>query len=158
MFSCFHAKKNIILLYPQKTVSSCTAMYYRISHKLMNIKDILKISLTHAFLASPNNKTCQRSCHSTAFIESVWTAFRESMAKFHHVHSQTSEVVISHSSWISQLFAHCASISDIETIITHSAPLSIAVHLHQTLTGVAAFAESNHTIVWVAPNTRSDCK
>ena len=26
----------------QKTVSSCTATYYRISHKLMNINDILK--------------------------------------------------------------------------------------------------------------------
>ena len=68
--------------------------------------------------------------------------------------SQTGEVVVAHSSWISQLFAHCVSISATETIITHSAPLSIAVHLHQTLTGVDAPSESYHTIVWTAPETR----
>ena len=67
-------------------------------------------------------------------------------------YSQVSEVVISCSTCVSQLFAHCVSINKAETIITHSAPLSIAVHLHQTLIGVAASSKSYHTIVWVAPD------
>ena len=71
------------------------------------------------------------------------------------VYSQSNKMPSVHSSRVSQLFTHCISIVWIETIITHSAPLSIAVHLHQTLTGVVAPSESYHTIVWVAPETRS---
>ena len=77
---------------------------------------------------------------------------------FSYLDYSHSEVIIALSSWVSQLFAHCVSISATETIITHSAPLSIAVHLHQTLTDIASPIESYHTIVWVAPNTSSDCK
>ena len=71
--------------------------------------------------------------------------------------SQAGEVVISHSTCVSQLFAHCVSISATETIITHSAPLSIAVHLHQTFIGVAASSKSYHTIIWTAPEARCVC-
>ena len=76
---------------------------------------------------------------------------------FCSVHSQANEMVILCCSWISKLFAHCVSISATETIITHSAPLSIAVHLHQTLTSVVAPSESYHTIIWIIPKTRVDC-
>ena len=66
-------------------------------------------------------------------------------------HSQVSEVVMLCSICVSQLFAHCVSNSKAETIITHSAPLSIAVHLHQTLIDKTSFRKSYHSIVWVVP-------
>ena len=59
---------------------------------------------------------------------------------------------------VSQLFTHCISIIWTEIIITHSAPLSIAVHLYQTLISVVTPSESYHTIVWVAPETRGHFK
>ena len=69
-------------------------------------------------------------------------------------YSQSNKMLFVHSSWVSQLFAHCISIVATETIITHSAPLSIAVHLHQPLASEIASSESHHAIVWVAPETR----
>ena len=73
---------------------------------------------------------------------------------FNLADSQVSEMAFVYSSWVSQLFTHCISIVWTETIITHSSPLSIAVHLHQTLISVVAPNESYHTIVWVTPETR----
>ena len=78
-------------------------------------------------------------------------------AERYDFYSHARNMTVCHSSWVSQLFAHCVSISDIETIITHSAPLSIAVHLHQTLTSVAAPSESYHTIVRDAPDPGHNC-
>ena len=77
---------------------------------------------------------------------------------FCYAHSQASLVLVLQSSRVSQLFAHCVSISDTEAIITHSPPLSIAVHLHQTLTREVAPSELYHTIVWVVPKTSGNYK
>ena len=86
-------------------------------------------------------------------------------AEYHSLHSyllvlidsQCIQMLLVQRSWVSQLFAHCVSISATETFITHSAPLSIAVHLHQTLISEVSPSESYHTIIWVVPKMRSGC-
>ena len=54
---------------------------------------------------------------------------------------------------ISQLSAYCIMISSFELIITHSAPLSIAVYLHQTLVDSVSSSKTNLTTIGVTPNS-----
>ena len=67
------------------------------------------------------------------------------------------EVIKSCSSSISQLSAHCVRIITTKLFITHCSPLSIAIHLHQTMTGVLSLLKTNLSIIGIIPNPTHVC-
>ena len=63
-----------------------------------------------------------------------------------------AEVVIAICTRVSQLSAHSCSLIATKEVITHSAPLSIAVYLHQTLVDSVPSSKTNLAIIRVTPN------
>ena len=68
-------------------------------------------------------------CHYCYYYNATYRNLQNSIG-FKRIYYSQIEVVIVLCTGVSQLFTHCVSISATETIITHIAPLSIAVHLH----------------------------